>query len=354
VAAVSIAPLGDLERRSIAASVALHDFVRRAPPFLRKGRGHREWLHFFVSAPGLELFVNVSVFDDLRPAAGGTERVRVLVLTRTADGAWDGDVDEIDGDDVILRGGQLNGSFGRTRLEHIDGAIHLRGALRSRPIAFDLVFEPRSYPSLATDVKVGERGRIHWMVVPQLSVRGSVTAGKVQHELVDAPAYHDHNWGVFAHNDFRWQWGHAQDLARGQAVVLARLLDGVAGKAFLQSLFVWNGPRIARIFRGDELSFRPDGFLKKRSLTLPRLAALLSRGATEVPQRLLVEARGGGDALSGELVFEDAACLVLGEGADLESTLLYEVIGRLRLVGRVMDETIDLDAPVVFETMRKA
>lgn len=354
MAPVTVAPLGELELRSIAASVTMHDFVRRAPPFLRKGCGHREWLHFFVSAPDLECFVNVSVFDDLRPAAGGSERVRVLVMTRTADGTWDGDVDEIEASDVVLRGGQLDGTFGVTRLEHAGGAIHLRGALRERPLAFDLVFEPRSYPSLATDVRVGERGRIHWMVVPQLVARGTVTIGKERHELVDAPAYHDHNWGVFAHNDFRWQWGHAQDLARGQAVVLARLLDGVAGKAFLHSLFVWNGPRIARIFRGDELTFRPDGFLRKKGLTLPRLASLLSRGATEVPQRLLLEARGGGDALSGELVFEDAACIVLGEGADLESTLLYEVLGRLRLVGRVMDETIDLDAPVVFETMRKA
>lgn len=348
-----MAPLGDLELRSIAVNVTLHDFVRRAPPFLRKARGHREWLHFFVGAPGLELFVNISVFDDLRPAAVDSERVRVLVLTRTANG-WDGDVDEIEASDVVLRGGQLDGSFGATTLVHDGGAIHLRGTLEKRPISFDLTMEARSYPSLATDARVGERGRIHWMVVPQLRARGTVTIGGRRHELVDAPAYHDHNWGVFAHDDFRWQWGHAQDLARGQAVVLARLLDGVASKAFLQSLFVWNGPRIARIFRGGEVSCRPEGFLRRRGLTLPRLAALIARGATEVPQRIHIEARGGGDALSGELVFDDAACLVLGEGADVESTLLYEVLGRLRLVGRVMDEPIELDAPVVFETMRRA
>ena len=77
------APLGDRDRRAIAANLSLHEYVRRARPGARRTRGHREWLHFFVANRGLELFVNLSVFDDMRPAARADERGRVLVLARS-------------------------------------------------------------------------------------------------------------------------------------------------------------------------------------------------------------------------------------------------------------------------------
>lgn len=336
---------------ALARNLEAHDYLRRARPALRARRGHREWFHFFVATGAEELFVNLSVFDDLRPAATRPERARVIVLARRG-GRWDGDVDDVEPAELDLRGGELAGRYGDVGLAFDGDELHLAGRLRRRDVRFDLRLTPRTYPSVATDVRVGARGHIHWLVVPHLHARGTVHALGHTAVLEGAPAYHDHNWGFFDHADFRWQWGHAQ--AGETAVVLSRLLDGVLGHAYVQSLFVWEGPRIGRIFRGRELTFAPRGFLRRRALTLPRLASLLARGATEVPAALDVRAASGDDALEGELVFDDAACLVLAEGAALETTLLHEVLGRLRLHGRVAGRPFALDAPVVFETMRRA
>lgn len=349
----SLRALHELDRRAIAANIRHHDFFRRSGGRRHEARGDREWLHFFVAAPSVDLFVNLSIFDDLRPAAQNAERARVLVLTRQ-NGVWDGDGDEIASADLQARGGQVAARFGMTEIDFVNGVFRLRGVLRERPIAFDLVLEPRAFPSLTTDTAIAGGGTLHWLVVPQLVAGGTVTIGNATHSVNDAPAYHDHNWGTFTQRDFRWQWGHAQDLASGRSIVLARLLDGVAGSASLQVLFVWEGPRLVRIFRAGDLTFLPKGFLRRSCLTLPRFASLVASGATEVPARIAMEARSGDDFLGGEMALEDAACLALSDDAELESTLLYEALGRLSLNGQIAGKDFAIDAPVVFETMRKA
>ncbi len=344
--------LDTFDRRAIAASLHAHEFFRRGRALTLGARGYREWQHFFVATDELELFVNLSVFDDLRPAASHRERARVLVFVRRA-GRWDGDVDEVAPAELELHGGQLAARFGHVEVHGVSDGIVLRGRLRERPIAFDLSLESLSVASLAADVRVGRGGAINWLVVPRLVARGVVQIGGARHTVDGAAAYHDHNWGTFAHRDFRWQWGHAQATS-GESIVLARLLDGNAGTAYLQSLFVWRGPRITRIFRGADLTLTPSGFLRRRSFTLPRFGSVLASGATEVPARVSLEAHTGDDRLRGELVFDDAACIVLGEDRDLGTTLLYEVLGRIEIDGCVAGAPFALSAPIVFETMRRA
>lgn len=337
------------ERASIATSLSANAFLRRSTR--RRGRrsGHREWLHFCVLDDDLELIINLSVVDDPRVERG--ERVRVLVLARQSQ-AWRGDLVEIPPEAIDLRGGQLHVRAGDHTIEMVADAIVLRGTSRDGAIAFDLRLAPQVFPWVARDVAIGGEAPINWLLVPRLRADGTVTIDGVHRELSAALAYHDHNWGFFTHRDFAWQWGHAHD-GQAHTVVVSRLLDRAQSTCHQQSLALWRGARLERIFRDGDLTIRSDGFLRpERTLTLPRLASLLADGATEVPRTLAIEAVSGDDALRGTFTAHDLARVVVPEDDDLRTTVIHEVVGRLVLRGVVGGAPVDLDARAIFELLR--
>jgi hypothetical protein len=338
------------DRMSIAASLSANGFLRRSP-WRDGGRaGHREWLHFTIHDPDVQIVINASVVDDLRPAAEPhRERVRVVVLVRDASG-WHGGGDDIA--DAELRGGQLAARFGDLAIASDGGSIAIRGGLRSAPITLDLELEPRTFPSIATGVALGGGPPINWLVVPRLAASGTVTLRDRTFALECASAYHDHNWGFFSHRDFAWQWGH--DGGRGpHSVVLARLLDGAQTSTFMQAMLVWTNARQARVFRGSELEVVPEGFLRpQRPFTLPRAASLLIEQATEVPRVLHLRASGDEDMIEGEFEAANVARIVVPHDDTLDTTIIHEVGGRLRLHGTLHDRAFSIDAPAMFEFLR--
>lgn len=343
------------DRRAIARSLSASGFLRRSP--WRDGgiAGHREWLHFTVRDGELQLVINVSIVDDLRPAAEPhRERVRVLVLVHDGD-RWHGDLDEIAEADCDVRGGQLHVRAGATSISLQSGVIHVRGGMRRKPIRFDLVLSPCTFPSLATNVTLRGSAPINWLVVPHLTAAGTITLDERVVTLRDAPAYHDHNWGHFSHRDFAWQWGHASG-AGAYNVVLARLLDGAHANVFMQSLLVWRGPRQARVFRGDELTVVPEGFLRPdRPFTVPAIGALLvGSRASEVPQRLHIHAAADGDELHAVFEARHVARVTVPHDHDLGTTIIHEVIGQLQLRGQLLDERVDVEVPAMFELLGSA
>jgi hypothetical protein len=343
--------LGEHDRRAIATSLAATGFLRRSPWPHGGAARNREWLHVSLHHQDLVLIVNASIVDDLRPAAKPhTERVRVLVVAR-AGGTWDGGVDEIHAPE--LRGGQLMARLGEVALALEDGRLALRGRLRERPIAFDLVLDPLAFPSLATGTPIGDEPPINWLVVPHLAATGRVEIEDRVFELAGVPAYHDHNWGRFSHRDLVWRWGHAT--GGGHSVVLAQLLDSLHASEYMQALLVWDGARQQRVFRGHTLVVEPEGFLRPaRPFVVPRCASLLADGvATEVPRRLHLHASCSGDELTGVFEARDLARIVVPDDESLETTIIHEVAGRLHVTGRIRDRAIAIDAPAIFEFLRR-
>jgi hypothetical protein len=337
------------DRDAIAASLAANGFLRRSP-WRDGGRaGHREWLHFTVHAPALQLVINASIVDDLRPAAERhRERVRVVVLARDASG-WRGGV--VEHANIDLRGGQLAATFGDLAITGDGSTIAIRGAAAG--IGLDLVLEAVTFPSVATGVSLGAGPPINWLVVPRLAATGHAVVGGRTIDLAGATAYHDHNWGFFSHKDFAWQWGH--DGGGGpHSVVLARLLDGAQTTTFMQAMLVWSDARQARVFRGGDLQVEPEGFLRPdRPFTVPPAAAVLVAGlATEIPQRLHLTAAGDGDAIAGTFEAAGVARIVVPHDDTLDTTVIHEVDGRLRLRGTLHDRPFALDAPAMFEFLR--
>jgi hypothetical protein len=343
--------LDSWDRRALTASLAANNFVRGSAWRHGGRRGHREWVHFTVHAEALRVVINASFVDDLRPAAERhRERARVLVLAHDGT-SWHGGIDEVP--DACVRAGQLAATLGDLELASADGTITLRGALRDQPIALDLTFTPQTFPSLASGVALGAGSPINWLVVPKLTASGTITIAGHTHVLVGAPAYHDHNWGYFAHEDVAWQWGH--DASPGpDSVVLARLLDRAHATTFMQALLVWRGARQARLFRGDDLTVEPEGFLRPpRPFTLPPAASLLvGATATEVPRRLHIRARADGDVLTATFEAETVARIVVPSDDTLHTTIIHEIGGRLHVRGSLHDRPFALDAPAMFEMLR--
>ncbi len=82
------------------------DWLRRSP-FLHGGaQGHKEWWHFAAYAPGLDVLVNFSLVDDVRPEARARRRVCAGRGAGARTDAWDGDVERIDADRRWTRRGR--------------------------------------------------------------------------------------------------------------------------------------------------------------------------------------------------------------------------------------------------------
>ena len=224
-------------------------------------------------------------------------------------------------EEVIVRGGRIDAAFGSNEVVFRDGEYHLSVSLRDRPIAMNLRLRPVTMPSLANNIQLDPGPPINWMVVPRLLASGTVTVAGRRHELRNAPAYHDHNWGHFAWGrDFAWEWGFGlpQHEEAPWSMVFVRLSDRAHTRALMQALFLWKGIRQHRVFRARDIEIRHEGHLRPaRIFKIPRPMALLSPDLLpDVPRHLHVHAEADGDHL--ECVFDarDGAQVILPNDHD--------------------------------------
>lgn len=329
------------------------DWLRRSPALHGGARGHKEWWHFAAYAPGIDVLVNLSLVDDVRAdAPAAQEFARVTVLVRTD--AWDGDVELVTASRVDAPGGGLSMRMGENSAAFIDGAYHLRVALTRRPITIELVVRPEALPSIAHNIPLDAGPPIHWLVAPRCRAEGTVTLGAQTHTLRDAPAYHDHNWGLFAWGrDFAWEWGFGLPPLRDNpwSLVFVRLSDRAHTLARMQALFLWRGVWQHRVLRADEVSVTREGFLRPaRVLKVPRAMALVSPStATDVPARLVVDARGDGDWVRAVFTAHDLAQVVIPNDHDPGNTIINEVGGEVSVEGEVRGEQVLMQGRAVFE-----
>jgi hypothetical protein len=337
-----------------AAARLLHEngYFRRSSSAFRRG-SHKEWLHFAVHVAGLDLLANFSVVDDIRPgAAQGAEIYRLTCLFREQ--VWDGDIDQFAAHEVSLKSGQLDVRFGDNRVCLEGRELVLQAKLRRRALAIDLRLLPQIVPTPAYNLEVEDCPPIHWLTVPRLLASGTVRVGDRTYQLHDAAAYHDHNWGHFRWGkNFAWEWGYGTPVEAHNpwTLVFVRLTDRRHVSDLMQAVFLWNGPRQARLFRDHQLRVRRSGVLRAPSVfKLPRVMGLVSPGsATGVPARLLVEAEAEGDWVRFEFGCEDVGQVIIPNDDDLGVTIINEVSGKLELTGMVRGEPLAIRCPSIFE-----
>jgi hypothetical protein len=344
-------------------AIRLGDYLRRSPFGVGGDGFHKEWLHFVVHTAQLDLLVNFSLVDDVRPeAAPGAEFARTVVLVRDAtraDAGWDGDIELFDAEECQVESGGIGAQFGANAVRFVDDRYHIRVRMRRRPITLDLQLRPLTFPALSNNINLELEDRpINWMVLPRLAASGSARIGGAQHRFVEVPAYHDHNWGHFAWGrDFAWEWGFSLPASADEpwTVVFVRLADRAHTRALTQGLFLWRREAHWRIFRAHEMTVAPRGLLRApRPYKLPAIMNVVSAGSdTDVPARLEARAEADGDVAEMEFVAEDVAQVCIpNDTDDVAVTVINEVSGDLRLRGSVRGERVQMAGRAMFEFVR--
>ena len=326
---------------AISRAVRRLDYFRRAPQVGRK-REHREWLHFCVRAPEVDVIVNFSLLDDPFPSPNA-DRERGYVMTLVHDGSWSGSMAAVASDVLDVRRGRIDAGFAGDRVEFAGDAFHIATRSAELDLAVNLVLSPLVLPAIAHNVPIPGGARTSWLALPRLSASGLVRVNGRVHTILGAPAYHDHNWGYEVGGDCSWQWGYLapEDPVSPWSCVFVRIGDRLRAGTWMQGLFLWRGAEPCMGFRGRELAVREEGLLRQERIPkFPAPAALIVPGScADVPRRLAVSGAANDDVL--EYTFEcvDIAQVVLPE-ANLQRTVINEVRGNARIEGVIGGERV--------------
>jgi hypothetical protein len=332
----------------------LHPPERGAPDAAR----YKEWHHFVLFDGGERtLIVNLSVDGDLGGPGG---QAKVVLLAHGPEG-WSGGVDRYAGADARASARSPGLRVGRQRIAFRDGSYRVAAALRDGSLAVRAELAPAAAPAMIWhDTPVGS-GYVNWLIVPDLAVAGTARLPGWRGALDGWRGYHDHNWGRWWWGeDFGWQWGVAREPAATRAgggpaltVVYDRTSDRGGAVAKEHTLSLWSGPDLVRVFAREELRARMRG---RRGGSPPRrvpgvMGLLAQGGASAVPALVEVEAGDGADGLA--LRFVPGSVVEVVVPSDLGSGFvrLAEVVGEVRVEGRVDGREVAFDARAVFEFM---
>jgi hypothetical protein len=329
--------------------VKLGDYVRRPGRRLMDRGDHKEWFHFSICSSELDAIVNFNVTD----AHEESEAVAQLTCAVRSDG-WHGDIDQFAAPEIFARSGRHRVRLGQSCMQFADGHYRLTARLRERALGVDLVLYPVTMPSQVNNIDLGAEPSLHWFLVPRLLAFGHVTIEGRAVEVHAAHAYHDHNWGYFRWGgDFSWIWGygHGRGVGSPWSIAFDRLSNRARTIDLERGLLLWKGNERRKLFRGRDLQVVESGTLRPSSrLSLPRPLALTRPAlAAEVPARLVGRAEHGKDLLEFEFEGRHLCQLLVPNDDDLETTVINEVTGSLRMTGVVCSERVEFEGYAMFE-----
>jgi hypothetical protein len=339
---------------SIRRAIEWGDWIRGSTFRLSDAFGAKEWLHFCISSNQVDLLVNFSFSDDTRPAAAAEAQLVTLVCVVRTDG-WEGDVEQFDARDVQVRLDGVSLRFGDNSVRYEGGVFRISIRLASRPVEIDLALQPIALPSLVNDIQLSDGPPWHWFVAPHLLATGSMVVGGRRHEIRDVPAYHDHNWGYFPWGgDFAWTWGygHVTDADETWTVTFDRLTNRARTVDRTRGILLWKGARQQRVFDSRHIVLREEGRPRGRepAFKLPRSLALLAQGdAYDIPAKVYVTARSGGDALDFEFAPLRICQILVPHDNGLGLTTINEVTGEITLEGKTHGDSVKGRGRATFE-----
>jgi len=175
---------------------------------------YTEWwyFNFFDARSGAQAIVSYFVTD---PAGlYGAARVQLVAVAYTALGVVS-EVDEYPAEAFTAGAQQADVTIGDSSIQVADdGTYRVAGASRDGRLAWDLAYAPRAEPWFAADrMTVGSLPweKMSWLVsMPRALVTGRLLVDGRAYEI-DAPGYHDHNWGEWIPTDALWNWAEYSD-----------------------------------------------------------------------------------------------------------------------------------------------
>jgi len=185
-----------------------------------------------------------------------------------------------------------------------DGTYRIAGRSLDGRLAWDLTYSPEAAPWFAADrMQVGwlDWERMSWLVfMPRARVRGTLTVDGSP-VSVNAPGYHDHNWGEWIPTDALWNW--AQFSSPRLALEIGDFIGKPAGLVSLdlggeRTIFThdqyelvhtrWGWDRVNHLFYPVASRLIADNGSRRIEVTLRALETAPLRGDLPWPLRDLI------------------------------------------------------------------
>lgn len=312
----------------------------------------KEWQHFVVLAPAVDLLVNFSLEGPPGFRRDAARIGRVIALAR-AD-RWTGFVDTTPPPEISRDG--CAGRFGAHRVEITRGGYRIIVDAPAHRVFIDATLRPATVPITARRQPFAPGRHLDWSLTPRLTVDAWVELAGATFELAGAVGYHDHNWGHFAWGeDFTWEWGSVLPCDGGDwAVVYSNIMNSARTQFTSEQVFVWRHGLNVLATSGPDVRSRARGRYRARpELRIPPVMALLQRGDADVPRRFHATAHSGDDEVT--LRFAPASVsqiLVPSERSPSRVVAINECVGPVTVLGRLGGETIEWEGRGVFEFVR--
>jgi hypothetical protein len=244
--------------------------------------------------------------------------------------------------------------IGDARVEVLeDGRYALRARVveegRGTPLTLDLVVAPAPHAEFpGAMLQSGDFASGYTVPGLRATATGTLCTGADRCEAYrDAPAYHDHNWGLW--RGVTWEWGAAR---AGDVGLLFGRVQPPDSLETAAPLFVYVTDSL-----GFVALFRPAGIRYEDGRTV-----VVGGRRVAVPSRGLVEDVRGADTLTLELLVDDAVAtdtraglVERGESAlarRLARPYFVQMQGRIRLRLRTRGQLVEREGTGFFETYR--
>jgi hypothetical protein len=302
-----------------------------------------EWHYFnLITAPDEWWYITYLVAGEVPDGRWGGE---LIVTHRRPDGQYDRFTDLAASPAVVFDTARADVAVGPSSVKQRNAVYHLSGSAGGRSGRVKIRVAVKPAPNFYfPPVELTEPPLISGYVVPGLSATasGEICVGSACSRFSDAPAYHDHNWGVW--RDVTWEWG----VARGRHLTL--LYGGVYGPGRDSTtpgpvptspffLTVVDSLGVKQVLRFDRINYHG----KQAVLGLP--------GATAPTGFQLTSARGP-DTLRLDVHVQDALATGMA-GGGVPRTFL-QMRGRFQLSARVGGEMLSDSGAGFFETYTQA
>lgn len=304
-----------------------------------------EWHYFnLVTGPAEWWYVTylvggaVALDSSSRTARWGG---RLLVTHRRPDGAYERYAADVPPSRVHFDTARADLRLGASSVRQRDGVYSLvaRAGGTAGLLRLDLELRPRR-DRYFPPVELRDDEFVSGYVVPGLSAVASgtiCTRGRCT-RVADAPAYHDHNWGVW--RDVTWEWGAASGRAFSLLYggVYGPSRDSVAG-AMTSPFFltVLDTLGVLQVLRFDRIVY-------SGAQPASGLAGVLA------PRRFALEGTRDADTL--RVSVEVAHALATEMNASSLRRVFLQMRGRFRLDGRVAGQHVSDSGQGFFETYR--
>lgn len=292
-----------------------------------------EWHYFnFVTGPDEWWYVSLQVGGLIPDGRWGGQ---VLVTHRRPDGRYEKLEQSVPGGMIRFDTTRADLSLGENAVVQRDGGYSVRVALPDQGLRMAIEVSPAPFHYFPpVQLREGEYTSGYAVAALRGTASGEVCRGNSCRRVTNAPAYHDHNWGVW--RDVSWEWGAASGPRLSFLYGRVQAPDSAgSGEPFFFALV-------------DSLGIRQ--VLRSPAIRYEGAMPLANGGTVTAPRSFEFRASRGADTVQVRVEVREAAGTLMGTSGFRRYFL--QMRGRFRLSGVIGGVPVEESGDGFFETWR--